>query len=106
MKPGFLTHTIFFIMFVALLLQIASCKKSSTAEPEQEPSVPVEPVLPVYKLVWSDEFDSTAVNTANWNFETGGNGWGNNEKQWYQESNATVSGGHLTITAKKEQVNN
>lgn len=57
-----------------------------------------------YQLVWADEFDGTSVNTANWNFETGGGGWGNNEKQYYQASNATVSGGNLVITAKKQRV--
>ncbi len=55
-----------------------------------------------YTLVWSDEFDGSAVNTANWTFETGGGGWGNNELQYYRAENATVSGGVLTITAKKE----
>jgi beta-glucanase (GH16 family) len=55
-------------------------------------------------LVWSDEFDGTSVNTANWSFETGGGGWGNNEKQYYQAANATVSNGNLVITAKKQRV--
>lgn len=32
-------------------------------------------------LVWSDEFNN--INTANWTFETGGGGWGNNELQYY-----------------------
>lgn len=32
-------------------------------------------------LVWSDEFDS--LDLANWSFETGGSGWGNNELQYY-----------------------
>lgn len=32
-------------------------------------------------LVWSDEFDS--INTANWNHEVGGHGWGNNELEYY-----------------------
>jgi beta-glucanase (GH16 family) len=57
-----------------------------------------------YTLVWSDEFDGTAVNTANWSFETGGGGWGNNEKEYYQASNATVANGNLVITAKKQRV--
>ncbi len=55
-----------------------------------------------YTLVWSDEFDGSAVNTNNWTFETGGGGWGNNELQYYKANNATVSGGVLTITAKRE----
>ena len=32
-------------------------------------------------LVWADEFDS--INTANWNHEVGGGGWGNNELEYY-----------------------
>ncbi len=57
-----------------------------------------------YTLVWSDEFDGSAVNTSNWVFDTGGGGWGNNELQYYQAANAAVSGGILTITAKRESV--
>jgi len=57
-----------------------------------------------YQQVWADEFNGTAVNTANWAFETGGGGWGNNEKQYYQASNATVANGELVITARKQAV--
>lgn len=57
-----------------------------------------------YQQVWADEFNGTSVSTANWKFETGGGGWGNNEKQYYQASNATVANGNLTITARKQSV--
>ena len=57
-----------------------------------------------YVLVWSDEFNGNHVDTANWHFETGGNGWGNREQEYYQPANATVSGGHLIITGKREKV--
>lgn len=58
-----------------------------------------------YTLVWSDEFDGSSVNSSNWTFETGGGGWGNNELQYYTNgANASVSGGILTITAKKENM--
>lgn len=56
-------------------------------------------------LFWSEEFDYTGLPDANiWNMETGGNGWGNNELQYYtsREENASVGGGVLTITAKEE----
>lgn len=56
-----------------------------------------------YKLVWSDEFEGTALSTTTWNFDIGGEGWGNNEQQYYTDRNATVENGHLVITAKKEQ---
>jgi beta-glucanase (GH16 family) len=56
-----------------------------------------------YNLVWSDEFDGTALNSANWTPETGGGGWGNNEQQTYTSNseNLSVGGGSLLIQAKK-----
>jgi beta-glucanase (GH16 family) len=56
-----------------------------------------------YSLVWSDEFDGTALNTANWTPETGGGGWGNNEQQTYtsDSSNLRVDSGNLIIQAVK-----
>jgi beta-glucanase (GH16 family) len=55
-----------------------------------------------YQLVWSDEFNTSIG--PDWVFETGAGGWGNNEKQFYQQQNATVSNGNLVITARKESV--
>jgi hypothetical protein len=57
-----------------------------------------------YNLVWSDEFEGTALNPAFWTQETGtGNGgWGNNELQYYREDNTSLVGGNLVITAKKQ----
>lgn len=57
-----------------------------------------------WKLVWSDEFDGTTLNTTNWTKETGGDGWGNNELEYYtnRDVNAFVSDGVLTIKALKE----
>jgi beta-glucanase (GH16 family) len=57
-----------------------------------------------YTLVWSDEFNGTAINTNDWNFETGGGGWGNNELEYYTNSsnNAYISSGNLVIEARKE----
>ncbi len=57
-----------------------------------------------YKLVWSDEFNGTSIDTTNWNFEKGGRGWGNHEQQYYQASNAGIENGNLVITGKKETV--
>lgn len=60
--------------------------------------------------VWADEFDGTALDTTKWFPMTGDGcdygicGWGNNELQFYKAENATVSGGYLTITAKKQRV--
>lgn len=56
-------------------------------------------------LVWSDEFSYTGLpDPEKWNMETGGNGFGNNELQYYtdSENNAMVDNGVLTITAREE----
>lgn len=77
--------------------QDISEKKSVTIledDPDYDPS-----------LIWSDEFNYTGLpSPSKWNMETGGNGWGNNELQYYtdRESNAMVENGVLTITARKE----
>jgi beta-glucanase (GH16 family) len=55
-----------------------------------------------YRMVWSDEFNGSAVDTSKWAYDTGGGGWGNSELEYYQPANAAVSGGYLNITAKKE----
>ena len=58
------------------------------------------------KLVWSDEFSYTGLpDSAKWNYDTGGHGFGNNEQQYYTASrteNARVANGILTIEAIKE----
>jgi beta-glucanase (GH16 family) len=53
-------------------------------------------------LVWQDEFDGEAVNAADWSFEEGGGGWGNNELEVYTKSNHSVKDGMLIITARKD----
>ncbi|WP_276499301.1 glycoside hydrolase family 16 protein [Pontibacter litorisediminis] len=56
--------------------------------------------------VWADEFDYTGKpDPGKWGYDTGGHGWGNNELQYYTDklSNASVAGGVLTITARKQK---
>lgn len=58
-----------------------------------------------WPLIWADEFDGTDVNTDNWNFQTGGGGWGNDEVQYYTNgANSSVSNGLLTIEVKQETI--
>jgi beta-glucanase (GH16 family) len=57
--------------------------------------------------VWADEFEySGKPNTTKWGYDIGGNGWGNNELQYYSDDsrNANVADGKLTITARNENV--
>jgi beta-glucanase (GH16 family) len=79
---------------------------------EEKVIPPVTPVQPVVDRnwqfettpVWEDDFSTGATpDPAKWTFETGGSGWGNNELQFYTSgANSTVSGGIMSITAKKE----
>jgi len=63
-----------------------------------------------WKLVWNDEFDYTGLPDSNkWVYETGGHGWGNNEKQYYVEKsieNSVVKNGVLSIIALKKEYKN
>lgn len=57
------------------------------------------------RLVWSDEFDGTSINSNHWRFETGNrNGWGNHELEFYTDrpENTYVRDGLLHIVARKE----
>lgn len=58
------------------------------------------------KVIWSDEFNvDGAPDTSKWGYNTGtGDGWGNNELQYYttRSENVKIEGGLLKITAIKE----
>lgn len=56
-------------------------------------------------MVWSDEFDNSSLDNSKWVNDIGGNGWGNNESQYYTAGNAnlTLANGFATFTAKNEQ---
>jgi beta-glucanase (GH16 family) len=56
-----------------------------------------------YDLVWSDEFDGTAVDQTKWNLVNAGGGFGNSELQYYRSENAAVEDGLLVITAVIQQ---
>jgi beta-glucanase (GH16 family) len=61
-----------------------------------------------WTLVWSDEFnqpDGSKPDPQKWVFDVGGNGWGNNELEYYTDrmQNASVQGGKLVIKALREE---
>jgi beta-glucanase (GH16 family) len=63
---------------------------------------------PGMKLVWSDEFSGTQLNTDWWNYEKGAGGWGNNELENYTDSqeNSYLENGNLIIKAIKGSASN
>ncbi|KJF45102.1 glycerophosphodiester phosphodiesterase family protein [Draconibacterium sediminis] len=60
-----------------------------------------------WKLIWNDEFSGAGIpDTTKWNFDIGGHGWGNNEKQYYTSAdtlNAKIENGKLIITARAQK---
>jgi len=67
-----------------------------------------QPSLPGWSLVWSDEFngpDGSPVDSAKWVSETGGNGWGNQELEYYttRSQSAFQHDGNLVITVSAEK---
>lgn len=102
--------------FIALSIGcILSCQSCSTKKEDEIIIIPPKPVEIVDKgwifestPSWTDEFDYLGLpETAKWDYDIGGSGWGNNEKQYYTNSinNVSVADGKLTITAKKENMN-
>lgn len=70
-------------------------------------TIPISNLAQVKVLVWSDEFNYTGLPASDkWGYDVGGNGWGNNELQYYTNArmeNARVENGNLIIEARKEQ---
>ena len=70
--------------------------------------IPPEERTVTWEKVWGDEFEGDGLPDASkWYYETGGDGWGNQEKQYYTEEdtdNARLENGNLIIEARKESV--
>jgi beta-glucanase (GH16 family) len=89
-------------MVLALVLGmfLAACgtvARTSSGTPIPEP--------PGWSLVWHDEFDGTAIDSANWTYDIGSGGWGNGEAQYYtsRPENARIEDGMLVIEAHQEK---
>src|SRR5436190_1068619 len=94
---------------IALAATVSSCKKDSNNQPKintpaaNNTSTTTEARAVTWNLVWADEFNGTSVDGSKWNVDVG-NPNVNNEKEYYQASNATVTGGNLVITARNQSV--
>src|SRR5581483_3638879 len=61
-----------------------------------------------WKLVWSDEFNGphgSPIDSSKWTLESGGNGWGNDELEYYtaRPENSFQQDGNLVIQAIQEK---
>lgn len=93
----------FYLLAFGCFLWGCSKKTSGTTTSPGNNNPPVEEKP--YSLVWSDEFEKDGLpDNTKWNYDIGGNGWGNNELQYYsnRSENARVSNGNLIIEARKE----
>src|ERR1700754_3630934 len=88
-------------MILMLIIALVSCKKN--VKPMATDTNSTAPRAVTYTLVWSDEFNGTSVDQSKWNLDNG-NPNVNNEKEYYQAANATVTGGNLVITARQQSV--
>lgn len=87
-------------------LTLSGCQNDDAAEGGTLANPP-PPTSANYELIWSDEFDGSAVDTTKWEIQTGDGtsvglppGWGNNEQQYYTADNITVEDGFLVIEAR------
>ena len=95
------------LCLVAVMLVLAACGPVQAPRPGAKGNASATPV-PVpegYRLVWHDEFDGSAIDRQNWNFNEGGGGWGNGEAQFYtaRPENVRVENGTLIIEARQEK---
>ncbi|HEX2395107.1 MAG TPA: glycoside hydrolase family 16 protein, partial [Bacteroidales bacterium] len=88
------------LLLLAFIVTASACKNKEKPT-EESFSVPEG-----WQQVWADEFNYTGLpDSGSWDYDIGGHGWGNNEKQFYTEArteNARVENGLLIIEARKE----
>jgi len=96
------TSTVF--CSVAALVVFVTCLQGRTPQRAASSNA----AKPAWHLTWSDEFngpDGSAPDPAKWIVESGGNGWGNGELQYYtsRRVNSRQEKGNLVIEAIKEK---
>jgi beta-glucanase (GH16 family) len=99
------------IMNTLLITLVLACKGPDAATPvavtpPASTTSPVAMTPAVRTLVWADEFDKPGLpDSTKWGYDVGGNGWGNNELEYYTDKrteNARIENGKLVIEARKE----
>lgn len=90
-----------------LIFFLCSCKKENNSDGNGT-ITPPPPVVHEWKFettpIWTEEFNTDgAPDASKWGYDIGGNGWGNNELQYYTNGlNSSVNSGILKIEARKE----
>jgi beta-glucanase (GH16 family) len=99
---------LFFRVRQQVLALLAGALTACSSAPSSGSSGDTTTKPPSWTLVWSDEFDGVAgasFDASKWLAETGGSGWGNQEREFYttRPENVALDGaGHLVITALTE----
>lgn len=92
------TLVIFGLFISSFILGCSSDETINNPPTEDSDSLKVEG----YNLVWNDEFNVDGKpDDTKWDYDIGGNGWGNNELQYYTSDsiNVRVKNGKLQIEA-------
>jgi len=97
------------MLYRTVLIALMSCAPATTRTTAPPPTsgTPTEQ----WTLTWSDEFEGAAgasFDATKWVAETGGEGWGNKEREYYTARTENISldgSGHLVITALEEPAN-
>jgi len=91
MKRNIIFQIVILLIFISL-----GCNRTAPKNQQKEDNE-------TWNLVWSDEFNYKGLpDSTKWNYETGDNGWGNNEKEYYMEKsleNSYSDGDKLHIVA-------
>jgi beta-glucanase (GH16 family) len=90
------------IVFFGMLLSLSACAAAQTAVPQTASS------SSPWILTWSDEFNQpkgSPVDASKWMRESGGDGWGNEELEYYtaRPENAHQQDGNLVIKVLQEK---
>ena len=95
-----MTHFLSASIAIALTVSLVGCGGAETNT--DIAAVDVSTSVDDWRLVWSDEFDGTSIDSSNWTHEVNCDGGGNQEQQCYTDSaeNSFVTDGMLNIMAK------
>lgn len=99
-KNYLMKNLFIFQLKLFLIAFLISCAESN--DTVEENNINNEWDIEGWNLVWQDEFNRDSLDLTKWSPETGGHGWGNNELQYYtdSDSNSYVENGNLVLKAE------